>query len=187
MGRGPGEPSALPGENALRFAKATGTGAKAVARGSARFSKATVRVARRASHAQGAGDSGMYRLIEVHAVNTAGDTAVAIALANTLFFAGATSDARGQVALFLALTMLPFAIVAPLIGPFLDRFSHGRRWAIGATMAVRGFLCWILASAVITESALLFPAALGVLVSSKAYGIAKAAAAPASSPRGSRW
>ena len=44
--------------------------------------------------------------------------------------------------------MLPFAIVAPLIGPFLDRFSHGRRWAIGATMALRAFLCWVLADAV---------------------------------------
>ena len=31
----------------------------------------------------------------------------------------------------------------PLIGPFLDRFSHGRRWAIGSTMAVRAFLCWV--------------------------------------------
>lgn len=177
-------PQRTPGEGALRFARATGKGAKAMGRGSARVSRATLRAARRASHAQGAGDSGMYRLIELHAVNTAGDTAVAIALANTLFFAGATSEARGQVALFLALTMLPFAIVAPLIGPFLDRFSHGRRWAIGATMAIRGFLCWILATAVITESTWLFPCALGVLVSSKAYGITKAAAAPRLKPEG---
>ena len=81
-------------------------------------------------------------------------------------------------ALFLGLTMLPFAIVAPLIGPFLDRFSHGRRWAIGATMAIRAFLCWVLASAVVTESTVLFPAALGVLVASKAYGVTRAAAVP---------
>jgi MFS family permease len=80
--------------------------------------------------------------------------------------------------LYLLFTMLPFAIVAPLIGPFLDRFSHGRRWAIGATMAIRGFLCWVLASAVATESKWLFPAALGVLVSSKAYGVTRAAAVP---------
>ncbi|MFS3129222.1 MFS transporter [Nocardioides sp. Bht2] len=177
-------PSRTAGENAARFAKATGVGARAVARGTAKASKATVRAARKASHAQGAGASGLSRLIEVHAINTAGDTAVAIALANTLFFAGATSEARGQVALFLGLTMLPFAIVAPLIGPFLDRFSHGRRWAIGATMAIRAFLCWILAAAVLTESNLMFPAALGVLVSSKAYGITKAAAAPRLVPEG---
>ena len=77
----------------------------------------------------------------MHAFNTAGDAAVAISLAGTLFFQVPTGEARGQVALFLGLTMLPFAIVAPLIGPFLDRFSHGRRWAIGATMAIRAFLC----------------------------------------------
>ncbi len=35
-------------------------------------------------------------------------------------------------------------------------------------MALRGFLCWVLAEAVTRDSALLFPAALGVLVASKA-------------------
>ena len=45
----------------------------------------------------------------------------------------------------------------PLIGPFLDRFSHGRRWAIGSTMAVRAFLCWALATAVATDSAVAVP------------------------------
>lgn len=170
--------------NAKKVARATGTGARAFARGTAKASKATFRVARRASHAQGAGDSGMYRLIELHAFNTAGDAAVAISLAGTLFFQVPTGEARGQVALFLGMTMLPFAIVAPLIGPFLDRFSHGRRWAIGTTMAIRAFLCWVLAAAVVTESTWLFPAALGVLVSSKAYGICKAAAAPRLRPEG---
>ncbi len=114
----------------------------------------------------------------MHAFNTAGDAAVAISLAGTLFFQVPTGEARGQVALFLGLTMLPFAIVAPLLGPFLDRFSHGRRWAIGATMAIRAFLVWGLATAVTTESTWLFPLALGCLVSSKAYGVTRAAAVP---------
>jgi len=134
--------------------------------------------ARRAARAEGAGDSGLSRLIELHAFNAAGDAAVAISLAGTLFFQVPTGEARGQVALFLGLTMLPFAVVAPLIGPFLDRFSHGRRWAVGATMAVRCFLCWVLATAVVTESGWLFPAALGCLVASKAYGVTRAAAVP---------
>ena len=60
---------------------------------------------------------------------------------------------------FLGLTMLPFAI-GTAGRPFLDRFSHGRRWAIGATMALRAFLCWVLADAVVTGSVALFPAAL---------------------------
>ena len=159
-------------------AKVTGRGVAGVARGTGRFSKYTVRQARRAANAQGADRSGLSRLIEMHAFNTAGDAAVAISLAGSLFFQVPSGEARDQVALFLALTMLPFAVVAPLIGPFLDRFAHGRRWAIGATMALRAFLCWVLASSVESGNAMVFAAALGVLVSSKAYGVTRAAAVP---------
>ena len=139
--------------------------------------------AARASEAEGAGESGLHRLIQMHVFNTAGDAAVAISLAGSLFFQVPSGEARDQVALFLGLTMLPFAIVAPLIGPFLDRFAHGRRWAIGATMAIRAFLCWALASSIESGSALVFAAALGVLVSSKAYGVTRAAAVPRLLPR----
>jgi hypothetical protein len=45
-------------------------------------------------------------------------------------------------------------------------------------MAVRAFLCWVLASNVTSGSALVFAAALGVLVASKAYGVTRAAAVP---------
>jgi MFS family permease len=166
-----------------RGARAVGRGARAAGHGAGRAGSATLRVARRASRAEGAGDSGLSRLIELHAFNAAGDAAVAISLAGTLFFQVPTGEARGQVAMFLGMTMLPFAIVAPLIGPFLDRFSHGRRWAIGSTMAIRAFLCWVLATAVVTESGWLFPAALGVLVASKAYGVTRAAAVPRLLPR----
>jgi len=179
-----GPPPRTAAQNAMRVARAGAVGARGVARGTAKASRATFRMARRASQAEGAGASGMSRLIELHAFNAAGDAAVAISLAGTLFFQVPSGEARGQVALFLLLTMLPFAIVAPLIGPFLDRFSHGRRWAIGTTMACRAFLCWVLATAVVEESTWLFPAALGVLVSSKAYGVTKAAAAPRLVPHG---
>ena len=137
-----------------------------------------VRQARRATHAEGAGETGLSRVIELHAFNAAGDAAVAISLAGTLFFTVPTEEARSQVALFLALTMLPFAVVAPLIGPLLDRWSHGRRWAIGSTMAARAFLVWVLSDAVVDDSIAMFPAALGVLVASKAYGVTRASAVP---------
>ncbi|WP_183096280.1 MFS transporter, partial [Nocardioides stalactiti] len=142
------------------------------------FGVATFRRARKAAGAQGAEKSGLNRLIELHAFNAAGDSAFAIALAGTIFFAGATSGERGPVLLFLGLTMVPFAALAPLIGPFLDRFSHGRRWAIGATFALRAFLCWVLAGTLTSGSPWFYVAALGVLISSKAYGVAKAAAVP---------
>jgi len=126
----------------------------------------------------------MARLLEMHAVSTAGDAAVAVALAGTLFFQVPTGDARGQVAQFLALTMLPFAVVAPLIGPFLDHYRRGRRWAIGGTVAFRAGCCLVLAQAVGTDSPTLFLAALGVLVASKAYGVTKASAVPRVLPTG---
>ena len=158
-------------EGARRFSEAVG---RLVARGSS----SAFLGARRFTHSGGAGESGLARLLEMHAFNTAGDAAVAVSLAGTLFFTVPTEEASGQVALFLVLTMLPFAVVAPLIGPFLDRFRRGRRWAIGSTMAVRAFCCWVLAGAVVDESASFYLAALGVLVSSKAYGVTRAAAVP---------
>ncbi|HZJ05576.1 MAG TPA: MFS transporter [Nocardioidaceae bacterium] len=166
-----------------RAAGASARGARKAGAASGRAAGYTFRQARRATHAEGAGDSGLSRLIELHAFNAAGDAALAVALAGTLFFQVPTGEARDQIALFLGLTMLPFAIVAPLIGPFLDRFSYGRRWAIGATMALRAFLCWVLADAVANESFALFPAALGALVASKAYGVTRASAVPRLLPR----
>ncbi len=156
----------------------------ATARVTGRGARSALHLARRASHAEGAGESGLFRLLELHAFNAAGDAAVAVGLAGTLFFQVPSGEARGQVALFLGLTMLPFAIVAPLVGPFLDRFRRGRRWAIGSTMALRAFLCWVLAAAVINDSMVQFPAALGVLVASKAYGVTRASAVPRLIPRG---
>lgn len=167
------EPSRIAQSANTAFRLTSGTG-RLIARGStAAFSGA-----RRFTHAKGAGESGLSRLLEMHAFNTAGDAAVAVSLAGTLFFTVPSGEARGQVASFLLLTMLPFAIVAPLIGPFLDRFRRGRRWAIGGTQAIRAFCCWVLAGAVTHESAALFPAALGCLVASKAYGVTRASAVP---------
>ena len=164
-------------------ARVTGRGLRSVARGTGRAGAYAFRTARRAAAAEGADSSGLSRLIELGALNAAGDAAVAISLAGTLFFQVPTAEARGQVALFLGLTMLPFAIVAPLIGPVLDRFGHGRRWAIGATMALRAFLAWALAT-MASDSPWLFPAALGVLVASKAYNVTRAAAVPRLLPEG---
>ena len=165
------------GRGARRGAQSAGRAAAGAGRATGRAASYTFHQARRASRAEGAGESGLYRLIELGAFNAAGDAAVAVSLAGTIFFAN-PGEARGNVALFLAITMVPFAVVAPLIGPFLDRFSHGRRWAIGLTMAIRAFLCWVMASAVAADSVWMYPIVLGVLVLSKAYGVARAATVP---------
>lgn len=152
--------------------RAVGTGGRAAGR---RF--------RSFASADGAADTGLARLTELHAVNVAADAALTVSLAGTVF-ALPTDEARSRVALFLVLTMAPFVLLAPLIGPLLDRFRHGRRWALGTTLATRAFLAWVLASAVVEDSAWLFPAALGCLVASRSYAVARAAAVPRLLPDG---
>ena len=175
----------MPTEDRPRRSRhAVGRAARSTGRATGRLAGGTFRGARRLTHSSGAGESGLARLLEMHAFSTAGDAAVAVALAGTVFFQVPSGEARGQVAQFLALTMLPFAIVAPLIGPFLDRYRRGRRWAIGATVAFRGLCCLLLAGAVGAQSPTLFLGALGVLVASKAYGVTKSSAVPRVLPRG---
>ncbi|MGW3494701.1 MFS transporter [Streptomyces sp. NPDC001020] len=136
------------------------------------------RVIRRATHAHGAGESGLGKLIELHAVNGAGDVLITVALASTVFFSVPTDEARGRVALYLAITMAPFTVLAPVIGPLLDRLPHGRRAAMAGAMVARALLALVISGAVASGSLELYPAALGVLVASKAYGVVRSAVVP---------
>nr|WP_240981183.1 MFS transporter [Streptomyces sp. N502] len=138
----------------------------------------TARGIRKATHAHGAGESGLGKLIELHGVNGAGDVMITIALASTVFFAVPTDEARGRVALYLAITMAPFTLLAPVIGPLLDRVPHGRRAAMAGAMLARALLALVLSGAVINGSIEMYPAALGVLVASKAYGVVRSAVVP---------
>ncbi|MFZ3568981.1 MFS transporter [Streptomyces sp. BH097] len=138
----------------------------------------TARGIRKATHAHGAGESGLGKLIELHALNGAGDVMITVALASTVFFSVPTDEARGRVALYLAITMAPFTLLAPVIGPLLDRVPHGRRAAMAASMLARALLALVLAGAVSGGGLQLYPAALGVLVASKAYGVVRSAVVP---------
>jgi MFS family permease len=109
---------------------------------------------------------------------------IAVALANTLFFSVPTGEARSRVALYLLITMAPFAVMVPVIGPLLDRFRHGRRYAIATTMLVRCFATWVLAGAVAHEGLSLYPAAFACLIASKAYGVSRSATVPRLLPEG---
>ncbi|MFJ9429454.1 MFS transporter [Streptomyces sp. NPDC101490] len=144
----------------------------------------TARGIRKATHAHGAGESGLGKLIELHAVNGAGDVMITVALASTVFFSVPTDEARGRVALYLAITMAPFTLLAPVIGPLLDRVPHGRRAAMAGAMLTRAVLAVLLSGLVATGGIELYPAALGVLVASKAYGVVRSAVVPRLLPPG---
>ncbi len=72
--------------------------------------------------------------------------------------------------------MAPFAVLAPLIGPFIDRRRGGRRLTVLVTCAGRAIICLLTAQYV--ESIAIYPAAFAMLVLSKAYGIARSAIVP---------
>ncbi|WP_406478975.1 MFS transporter [Streptomyces platensis] len=151
---------------------------RAVGRALHRPFTGAARGVRRATHAHGAGESGLGKLIELHAVNSAGDMLITVALASTVFFSVPTDEARGRVALYLAVTLAPFALLAPVVGPLLDRVPHGRRAAMAGAMLARAVLALTMSGAVTTGGLELYPAALGVLVSSKAYGVVRSAVVP---------
>lgn len=140
------------------------------------FSRSTVRVIGDASRAGGASASGLTRLIWVNVVQTGADGMIAVALANTIFFSAATNQQRSNVALYLAITMAPFALVAPVVGPLLDRAQRGRRYALAGTMAGRAVLAWIMAANF--HNLALYPAVFGFLVLSKAFNVLKGACVP---------
>lgn len=137
----------------------------------------------RAATADGADKSGLTALTWPVVANFAVDAAMAVALANTLFFAAASGESKGKVALYLLITIAPFAVIAPLIGPALDRLQHGRRVALAASFALRTGLIVILianydGATGSYPSWVLYPCALGMMVLSKSFSVLRSAVTP---------
>jgi MFS family permease len=113
-------------------------------------------------------------------INAAGDALVTVALAGSLFFSVPTGQARSKVGLYLLITMVPFVLLAPVIGPLLDRVSYGRRTALAALCLGRCLLAWQLAAQL--SGLQVYPLALGLLMLSRAFGIARSAVLPRVAP-----
>jgi MFS family permease len=167
--------------DALRRAEdaafATGRAFRSGTQASGRATRRTGRFVHRITGAQGAGRTGLATLIETTAVSGAADAFVTVALAGTIFFSTSVDQARGKVVLFLIVTMAPFAVLAPFIGPALDRIQQGRRFVFAGTMLARALLCYAM-SANVASSVTLLPAAFGILVLQKAGGVVKASVTP---------
>lgn len=167
------------GQRARRAGRSIGTASATAGRVGAATANGASRVVHRLSRASGAGRTGLSNLIELTAAGSIGDAFVAVALAGTLFFSASVDQARGRIALALLITMAPFAVLAPFLGPMLDRVQQGRRFILMGTLLARGLLCWGMAGAVQHNDALtLLPAAFGVLVLQKAYGVTRSAVTP---------
>ena len=116
------------------------------------------------------------RLAITHALMMAGDAAMVVALADSFFFSVELDAARTQVLLFLAISFAPFLIVAPLIGPLIDRMAGGRRLVIQVVAIVRVVLLLLMAQDV--DGLQLFPLVFASLVLQKTYAVSKSALVP---------
>src|SRR6516162_3946255 len=155
----------------------TGSAARATTGAVRTGTRRTGGLVHRVTSASGAGRTGLSTLIELTAASSAGDAFVIVALAGTIFFNTSVDQARGKVVLFLVITMAPFAVLAPFIGPALDRVQQGRKYLLAGTLLARGLLCYAM-SAAVSNPITLLPAAFGVLVLQKAYGVVRASVVP---------
>jgi MFS family permease len=158
------------GRSILSGSQRAGHVSATVARGAGRF-------VHRLSGASGASRTGFSHLLELTAAGGFGDAFVAIALAGSLFFSTSVEEARGRAAVALLVTIAPYAILAPLIGPLLDKVRQGNKFILMGTLLARGLLCWGMSSEG-NDVLMLLPAAFGVLVLQKAYVVTRAAVTP---------
>lgn len=116
------------------------------------------------------------RLAVTHALMMGGDAAMVVALADSLFFDIDLDAARSRVLLFLVVGFAPFLVVAPLIGPLIDRVAGGRRFVIQVVAVARVLLCILMARYI--DSLALFPLVFASLVLQKTYAVSKSAIVP---------
>lgn len=115
-------------------------------------------------------------LARVHVMSTAADACFTVSLAGSLFVNVSVDAARPRILLYLLFTMAPFAVVAPLVGPLVDRFRSGHRLMLVAASAGRATMCLLLVRDL--RTLLLYPEAFVVLVLGKSYSVTKSALVP---------
>ena len=117
------------------------------------------------------GGPGFRDLALTQVFSTSADTLVSLGLAGTLFFSVPSAEARGNVALYLLLTVAPFAIIGPGLGRLLERVPVATRSTLVVAALGRALLAAVIVGR--TDSLWIFPVAFGLLVLSRVYGITK--------------
>ncbi len=116
------------------------------------------------------------RLTITHCVHAAAETFFTVSMAGSIFFSVSPDAARPRVLLFLLVTLAPFLVMAPLVGPVVDRIRGGLASTMVATFVVRAVLALLLAENL--RSLFLFPLVFGMLVVGKTYSVARNALVP---------
>lgn len=122
------------------------------------------------------GDHAARRLLPVQVFHSMGEGLFAISLVGSLFFNVSVDAARPRILLYLALTMAPFAVLAPLIGPVIDGLRSGHRGVLVMSIGGRALVALLLASQL--KSLLLYPEAFLIVVLAKVYVVSRNALVP---------
>lgn len=116
------------------------------------------------------------RLFGVQAFHSFGESLFALSLVGSLFFNVSVDAARPRILLYLAVTMAPFAVLGPLIGPAIDRIRGGHRFVLAVSLLGRAAIALLLASQLTTL--LFYPEAFVILVGAKVYAVARNSLVP---------
>lgn len=88
---------------------------------------------------------GFRRLLASQLLNQVADGLYQIALASVLIFGLEAARTPAQVTKVLAVTLVPFSLVGPFTGPFIDRFSR-RSILVGASLVRTALILLLLAA-----------------------------------------
>ena len=119
---------------------------------------------------------GYRRLAESHAASVGGDALFALALAGTLFFSVPSTEARANVALYLVLTLAPFAVLGPILGYLFERSPGAYRGGLALSALGRAVVAVLMGFFI--DSLWLFPLAFTMLVLSRFHGISRSSVLP---------
>lgn len=125
-----------------------------------------------------AGTSSKFQQLALtHAAMMGGEAAMVVALADSFFFDVDPNGARTKVLGFLVVSFAPFLLVAPFIGPLIDRVRGGRRLIVQVVAATRIVVQVLMIR--FSDDIALFPLVFVALVLQKTYTVSKSALVPA--------
>jgi len=127
-------------------------------------------------HRPSLGDNGAWALLPVQVFHSAGEALFALSLVGSLFFNVSVDAARPRILLYLAVTMAPFAVLAPLIGPIIDRLPGGHRAVLLVSVGGRAVAALLLATQL--KTLLFYPQAFVIVVLAKVYTVGRNALVP---------
>ena len=117
-----------------------------------------------------------HSLAITHAVMTAGEASMVVALADSFFFDVDLDAARSRLLAFLLVGFAPFLMVNAKLGPMIDRLRGGRRaMVIGLSLARVAVQVGMIFTA---NGLALFPFVFAALVLQKTYAVTKQAIVP---------